>query len=134
MKKVLLFVVCCLCLCGCGSKNKELLIGDWWYRGEIELFSIPNSSLLTFNQDNTFEMWKCLDDDCAKGECKWKGTYSIKDNIISLSVTEENLITRPYGLEDSRIIPPPDKMIVDFDNMYMCDREEGLDCEDKYEK
>ena len=29
---------------------------------------------------------------------------------------------------------PSTSLIVDFDNMYLCDREDGLDCKNKYEK
>jgi len=134
MKKIFL-LICCFCLIGCekNDSNKELLIGEWTYRttelGEKRLFNF------VFYDNNVFEFSKCFyrsyDESCANGEAEWSGTYSLNDNRIKLKIKEENQIIDRY---DSSIIDPPSNLIIDFENMYMCDANEGLDCSEKYEK
>lgn len=135
MKKILLLGLYCLCLCGCNSSSSEkLLIGEWTYfnksGGEHEF------SYFTFNNDNTFEYSTCFhysysEDGCSAGQAKWDGTYKLKNDIIILSIKNETQLIDRYGFD---IIDPPSELIIDFDNMYFCDRNEGLDCKEKYEK
>ena len=134
MKKILFLVVCCLGLVGCenSDSNKPLLIGEWSYKtteiGEIQ------SSYIIFHDDNTFEFSRCFyrsyDKDCANGEAEWYGTYSLNNNRIKLEIKEEKQIIDRYGFS---ITDPPSHLIIDFENMYMCDANEGLDCNEKYE-
>ena len=137
MKKILFVILCCLCLCGCGNKNtmdyKSLLIGEWSYlkteSGETQY------SYFIFNKDNTFEYSDCFhrlsDDYCAMGEANWNGTYSIKNNQITLKITNEEQVISRYS---NSITEPPHNLVVDFNNMYLCDSNQGLDCEKPFDK
>lgn len=110
------------------SQNIDLLYGEWTYLGESgvdEAFFYYK-----FNEDGTFEHAKCMGDECENGEAEWTGTYKLNANRIQLEVKSSNEIKDRYGFK----ISIEKSLIVDFDNMYLCDSEEGLDCSEKYEK
>lgn len=137
MKKILFVMICCLCLYGCGNendiKNEELLVGEWTYTKE-ELGEIEYSTYV-FDKKGNFYHSKCFftnnDANCSSGEAEWSGTYSVNGNRLSLKIKNENQITKRLNFN---IIDPPTSIIVDFNNMYLCDESKGLDCDDKYEK
>lgn len=127
---ILVSIAIVLLLTGCGesSQNKELLYGEWTYLGKS---GIDNSFFYyKFNKDGTFEHSKCMGDNCNYGEAEWSGTYKLNGNRIKLNVKKENQKTDRFGFK----IAIEDSLVVDFDNMYLCDGEEGLDCSQKYEK
>lgn len=114
--------------CNNSSKNEELLYGEWNYLGKSAMDEAFFS--YNFNKDGTFEHSKCMGDNCDDGEAEWSGTYKLNGNRIILTVKKENQIKDRYGFK----ISIEKSLIVDFNNMYLCDGEEGLDCSDKYEK
>ncbi len=139
MKKILLLGVCCLCLCGCESnENTKLLTGSWSY--EFENWSSKNYEFLENGTVKFFEchdMVICLDnsncdDGCVGGSAVWLGKYKIKNNIVEFSNFEIDK-TDSYNYTN-KLTGPSEKIIIDFDNMYFCDRNKGLDCKEKYEK
>lgn len=134
MKKFLFIAVCCLCLCGCENKeNRDLLLGDWSF-SKTEIGETVYS-YFSFNNDNTFKYnfcaYRAADNGCANGEAEFSGTYTLKDNVLKLIVTDEKQITDRYN---SNVLGPSNSYIIDFNNMYFCDRNNGLDCKEKYEK
>lgn len=131
MKKIIL-TLCCFLLCGCGNQdNKPLLIGEWLYEGKVGIDEV--SSRYNFYDDNTFSFSTCFSNIhyCDNGYAEWKGTYKLNNDIIALQISEENKVTDRYGF---RIVEPATLLIVDFDNMYFCDRNDGLDCKERFEK
>lgn len=135
MKKLLILVVCCLCLCGCGKEeNSQLLIGDWIY--EFENSSIKSYE---FSKNGTVKYFECYDltlstsnDACKNGSAVWKGNYTLKNDIVEFSNFKIDK-SNSYN-PTSKLLGPLDKIIIDFNNMYFCERNEGLDCIEKYEK
>ena len=133
MKKLFgtfIFIITILGLTGCGqsSQNQELLYGEWSYLGKSGIDSA--FFYYKFNEDGTFEHSKCMGDNCDYGEAEWSGTYKLNGNRISLNVKESNQKKDRFGFN----ISIEKSLIVDFDNMYLCDGDEGLDCSQKYEK
>lgn len=135
MKKILFLLVCCLCLVGCvnDSENSDLLVGEWSYLN-TEIGETKYAYFL-FNNDKTFTYYICFhhsqDDYCANGEAEFSGTYTLKNSTLKLNVKEEKQVIDRYGF---KIVKPSLSYIIDFDNMYFCDRNEGLDCTERYEK
>lgn len=134
MKKILFVAVCCLFLCGCNKEeNKDLLIGEW--SGLKTEIGETIYSYFSFDVDNTFKYNFCAhrttDNGCSNGEAEFSGTYTLKDNILKLIVTDEKQITDRYNFN---VLGPSDSYIIDFDNMYFCDKNDGLDCNERYEK
>ena len=123
-------IITILGLTGCGqsSQNQELLYGEWSYLGKSGIDSA--FFYYKFNEDGTFEHSKCMGDNCDYGEAEWSGTYKLNGNRISLNVKESNQKKDRFGFN----ISIEKSLIVDFDNMYLCDGDEGLDCSQKYEK
>lgn len=139
MKKLLLIGVCCLCLCGCGNnENKDLLIGEWSY--DFENWSSKNYEFMDNGKVEYFECHDlviCLSDEgcvdgCNGGSAVWVGNYKLKNNIIEFSNFQIDK-SNSYNYTDN-LTGPSGKLIVDFDNMYFCDRNDGLDCNERYEK
>lgn len=133
MKKLFCTFICIITIlgltgCGQSSQNQELLYGEWSYLGKSGIDSA--FFYYKFNEDGTFEHSKCMGDSCDYGEAEWRGTYKLNGNRISLNVKEENQKKDRFGFN----ISIEKSLIVDFDNMYLCDGDEGLDCSDKYEK
>ena len=133
MKKLfgtLICIITILGLTGCGqsAQNKKLLYGEWSYLGKSGFDSA--FFYYKFNEDGTFEHSKCMGNNCDSGEAEWRGTYKLNGNRISLNVKDENQKKDRFGFN----ISIEKSLIVDFDNMYLCDGDEGLDCSDKYEK
>lgn len=133
MKKLFCTFICIITIlgltgCGQSSQNQELLYGEWSYLGKSGIDSA--FFYYKFNEDGTFEHSKCMGDNCDYGEAEWSGTYKLNGNRISLNVKEENQKKDRFGFN----ISIEKSLIVDFDNMYLCDGDEGLDCSDKYEK
>lgn len=134
MKKILIvflicvFVILILAVFSKSSPNKEVLCGEWSYIGKSGIDSA--FYYYKFNEDGTFEHSKCMGDNCDSGEAEWRGKYKLTGNRIKLEVKNENQKKDRFGCK----ITIEDSLIVDFDNMYLCDGEEGLDCSDKYEK
>lgn len=134
MKKFLFILVCCFMLCGCENRgNKDLLIGEWSFM-KTEVGETAYS-YFSFYNNNTFKYNFCahrtIDDSCSNGEAEFTGTYTLKNNTLYLVITDEKQIIKRYN---SNILGPSDSYIIDFDNMYFCDRNDGLDCNDRYEK
>ena len=134
MKKLLLLTFIVLS-CGCSNKNNnlDLVIGEWSYlKTEIGETEYSNYK---FNDDKTFEYSVCYhyssDDTCSRGEAEWTGTYSIDSNTIKLQISNENQIINRF---DSLISDPPTTIVVNLDEMYLCSREEGLNCSKKFFK
>lgn len=135
MKKLFVPLIICIVTilgvtgCGKSSQNEELLYGEWSYLGKS---GIDDSVFFyyNFNEDGTFEHGKCMGDNCDSGEAEWSGTYKLDGNRIKLDVKKENQKKDRYGFN----ISIEDSLIADFDNMYLCDGAEGLDCSEKYEK
>ena len=133
MKKIFLILaigIVSVIITGCGEakQNRKLLYGEWWYIGES--FVDDAFYYYEFKEDGTFVHFKCFGDECERGDAEWKGKYKLNGNRVTLEVTEENQKIARYGLK----IRIEESLIVDFDNMYICDGEEGLDCSQKYEK
>lgn len=133
MKKLLIIFICCFCLIGCGNKknNKDLLLGEWSYN-----FSNWSSKNYEFNDNNIVRYFEChhlvIGEGCVDGSAVWIGKYKLQDNIIELSNFEID-INDSYNFTNN-LSGPNEKLIVDFDNMYFCNRYEGLDCSQKFEK
>lgn len=133
MKKLFGTFICIITIlgltgCGQSSQNQELLYGEWSYLGKSGIDSA--FFYYKFNEDGTFEHSKCMGDNCDYGEAEWSGTYKLNGNRISLNVKESNQKKDSFGFN----ISIEKSLIVDFDNMYLCDGDEGLDCSQKYEK
>ena len=133
MKKLFGTFICIITIlgltgCGQSSQNQELLYGEWSYLGKSGIDSA--FFYYKFNEDGTFEHSKCMGDNCDYGEAEWCGTYKLNGNRISLNVKESNQKKDRFGFN----ISIEKSLIVDFDNMYLCDGDEGLDCSQKYEK
>ena len=133
MKKLFGTFICIITIlgltgCGQSSHNQELLYGEWSYLGKSGIDSA--FFYYKFNEDGTFEHSKCMGDNCDYGEAEWSGTYKLNGNRISLNVKESNQKKDRFGFN----ISIEKSLIVDFDNMYLCDGDEGLDCSQKYEK
>ncbi|MDD7395363.1 MAG: hypothetical protein PUG14_04795 [Acholeplasmatales bacterium] len=133
MKKLFGTFICIITIlgltgCGQSSQNQELLYGEWSYLGKSGIDSA--FFYYKFNEDGTFEHSKCMGDNCDYGEAEWSGTYKLNGNRISLNVKESNQKKDRFGFN----ISIEKSLIVDFDNMYLCDGDEGLDCSQKYEK
>ena len=142
MKKLFFIILSVFCLTACAgnSKNLELVYGEW----EIEDNDPTawNVYSYTFYENNKVEYYECLDltislntngnDGCEKGSSVWIGKYSLKDNIITITdmKVDKNDSYNPTGILNG----PSEKLIVNFDNMYMCDRDKGLDCDMTFEK
>lgn len=128
-----------LCLTGCSSQNEELLYGEWEYKKEPVSYEGGWGDIYSyeFTNDGKVKYFECLhltlsDDGCEKGSSVWIGKFKLNNNIVEMSDFEldKNNSYKP----SSRLSGPKDKMIIDFDNMYFCNRSEGLDCNNKYEK
>lgn len=136
MKKLLFLFVCCLFLCGCAnSEEKEVLIGEWSY-DENTGRNWGNIYKYEFLDNNSVKYFECidmtLDNGCISGSAVWIGKYSLDKNIIKLSDFE---IDKGDSYNYSEILNgPSDKLIVDFDYMYLCDRDSGLNCLEKFTK
>lgn len=133
MKKLFGTFICIITIlgltgCGQSSQNQELLYGEWSYLGKSGIDSA--FFYYKFNEDGTFEHSKCMGDNCDYGEAEWSGTYKLNGNRISLNVKESNQKKDRFVFN----ISIEKSLIVDFDNMYLCDGDEGLDCSQKYEK
>ncbi len=131
MKKIFLSLLILFVVVGCDttSKNKELLCGEWSYSGKSGFDSA--FFYYKFNEDGTFEHFKCMGSECELGDAEWNGTYKLDGNRIELNVTNENQKILRYG---SFKISIEESLVADFDNMYLCDGDEGLDCSQQYEK
>ena len=143
MKKILFIGICCLCLCGCESNEyNDELIGIWSYNREPESYEGGWGDFkdYEFKSNGEVEYFECLhmtmslnsDEACTNGSSVWIGNYKLKDNIIILSDFTLDK-TNSYN-PTNKLDGPENKLIADFDNMYLCDRNAGLDCEKKYEK
>lgn len=133
MKKLFGTFICIITILGLtgygqSSQNQELLYGEWSYLGKSGIDSA--FFYYKFNEDGTFEHSKCMGDNCDYGEAEWSGTYKLNGNRISLNVKESNQKKDRFVFN----ISIEKSLIVDFDNMYLCDGDEGLDCSQKYEK
>ena len=142
MKKIFFIILILFCLTACtgNSENLELVYGEW----EIEDTDPTawNVHRYTFFEDSKVEYYECLDltislgdDDsnaCRKGSSVWIGKYSLKDNIIT--ITDMQVDKNDSYNPTNRLNGPSKKLIVNFDNMYMCDRDKGLDCDMPFEK
>ena len=103
---------------------------------------IHESVEATCSTKGSIKYYECLDltislntngnDGCEKGSSVWIGKYSLKDNIITITdmKVDKNDSYNPTGILNG----PSEKLIVNFDNMYMCDRDKGLDCDMPFEK
>lgn len=87
--------------------------------------------------NGTVKYYECLhltlsDNACQKGSSVWNGKYSTKENIITMKnfKEDENDSYKPSNM----LTGPKDQVIVYFDNIYLCDRQEGLDCNKKFKK
>ncbi len=121
------------------DSNKELLYGEWSYDDDDE--TAWNYHDYTFNKDGTMSYYECYDltislnsdnDACAGGSTVWRGKYTISKNIITIKDLE---IDKNDSYNPSlKLRGPVKQLIIDWDNMYMCNRNDGLDCNKKYEK
>ena len=71
------------------------------------------------------------DDGCADGSSVWKGKYSIKGNVVTMKNFE---IDQSSYKPSTKLTGPKEQVIVSFDDMYLCDRQSGLDCKIQFEK
>lgn len=72
------------------------------------------------------------DDGCIDGSSVWVGKYKLEKNIITMNYFKIDK-TNSYK-PTSKLVGPTKKLIVNFDDMYLCNRDAGLDCDKKYEK
>lgn len=139
MKRLILIILSVFCLTACTGSSNEAVVGEWSM--SEKKFSVQMVYYYTFNENNSFIHNVCFyspyvdDNPCDSGEAEWKGTYKIKDNIIYLTVKEEKQI-KPNTIAGipAEISDPPEKLIVDLNTMKLCDRDEGIDCENPFEK
>ena len=133
----LVIINICLITCGCSnSENLDLLIGEWEYNTKSE-GSWGNHYNYQFYENGKVEYFECLDlqlgeEGCESGSSVWIGKYKLNNNIITMTnfkIDKDNSYNPSNYLRG-----PQEKMIVDFENMYFCKRNEGLDCEEKFEK
>lgn len=140
MKKVLTLLICCFLLSGCNeNENASVLIGEWTNKEKPSYYESGWGNIFSyeFKDDGTVTYYECLhltlsDDGCAEGSSVWNGTYKLENNIIKFENFKIDK-TDSYN-PSSRLKGPYKEIIIDFDNMYFCDREKGLDCDKKYEK
>lgn len=117
------------------SENNEALIGEWTIYEDTGT-NWGNIYEYTFSEGNKVSYFECKemtlsDDGCMDGNGSWVGTYKLEKNIITLNLkidqSEENKYTE-------RLNGPSQKLIVDFDQMKICNRDSGINCEDPYKK
>ena len=139
--KILIFILFLILVTGCSSsaENKTLLHGEWEYKKEPQKYEGGWGDIYSYEflKDGTVKYFECLhltlsDDGCINGSSVWMGKYSLKNNIVSMKSFEidESDSYKP----SSKLSGPKETLIVDFENMYLCDRQAGLDCNQKYEK
>ena len=139
MKRLILIILSVFCLTACTGSSNEAVVGEWIMRKKN--FSTQMSFYYDFKEDSSFTYSVCFYNSyvsgasCDSGEAEWEGTYKVKDNIIYLTVKKENQI-KPNTIAGvpAKISDPPEKLIVDLNTMKLCDRDEGIDCENPFEK
>lgn len=147
MRKLSHFVVCCM-LCvvccivsGCGKKDEEKLnaLKGTWIKDETQHIGI-NVTFLEFSDKNNFNYkirvynWNDNKNEFEEGFHIYKGTYKLKDNIIYLDITQTD---NSFPLNECGLCnptPPPKKLIVDFNKMKICNRDDGIDCQFPFSK
>lgn len=142
MKKfVFILIGCMFLLTGCQSnyQKKMRLVGEWEYRvSGLISGGWGDSYTYEFFTDDTVEYTECLqitldaNETCKNGSSIWRGKYTLKDNIITMKDFEvdESDLYNPT----TKLSGPKKELIVDFDKMYFCNRDSGLDCTKKFEK
>lgn len=136
MKKVIIILLAIFMVCGCSSENEQALIGEWEYEEETPHYW-GNYYSYEFFENNTVKYYECKnltlsDDGCIDGSAVWMGKYNLHDNIITMNSFE--IDTSNSYKYSKNLAGPTNKLIVDFDYMYMCNRDEGLNCNKKYKK
>ena len=114
---------------------KKLLIGTWSYIHE-PLYSETGVYSYNFKENNSFEFKYCyfgnnIEEDCINGKAIYKGTYKLENSRIILKIDNFTQIIDRNSFYEAK---PSESLIVDFDNMYICDGNDGLDCDRKFEK
>lgn len=139
MKKVLLILACCMCLCGCGNNEEIEALKGTWVRDKLEYIGL-NVEYLTFEKNNKFTYrkrlygWNEEKKSMEEGFHTYSGTYKIDKNIINLNITNKDISFETKECELCDTTPPSRKLIIDFDLMKICERNEGLDCKYSYSK
>lgn len=139
MKKLLLLAVCCMLFCGCKDKEKEEALEGTWIRNKLEYLGL-NVEYLTFEENNKFTYkkrlwnWDEKKKSMEEGYHIYSGTYKINKNIISLNIINKDTSFEVKKCELCDTTPPSEKLIIDFNLMKICERDEGLDCKYSYSK
>ncbi len=120
-------------LVGCQNSKSNVLIGNWKYTEKIDT---SNANFeIQFFEDNYFQYYKCLnsndDNLCDNGYILWSGKYELKDNVVYLTIENENQLIK---FSNEYIGNPDNKFIINFKNMYLCSEIDDVDCKQKYKK
>lgn len=140
MKKyyVLLFVVCFM-LSGCKNREQLESLKGTWIKDEEQYMGI-NVKYLEFKENSKFNYkiriynWNITTNKFEEGFHTYSGTYKLNKNIIYLDIEH---IDNSFPMNECELcnpIPPSEKLIVDFDKMNLCDRDEGIDCKNPFRK
>lgn len=137
----------CLLICGCGNSNineedqikvkeqEDVLLGQWKKNvsDAIVLLTFEKNGRVIYDICTDYNKWyKETGKEMCSAEATLIGQYELQNNILKLKdfILDKN---KPYH-DIEELYDPSGKMIVDFDKMVICDRDEGIECSQPYKK